>query len=64
MAATPLWTVKDVAEYLGMSTRFVYEHAGVLGGCKVGRTIKFRQADVDAWVDKQRLIPPRRRKSA
>jgi excisionase family DNA binding protein len=56
--------VKDVAEYLGMSTRFVYEHAGVLGGCKVGRTIKFRQADVDAWVDKQRLIPPRRRKSA
>ncbi len=51
-----LMTVQDVAAYLGVpvATVFAWNSRGT--GPKryrVGKYVRYRQADVDAWVDRQ-----------
>lgn len=49
--------VEWVADYLGVSTKFVYRHAAELGGRRCGSRLLFRQSEVDAYLDSQRLGP-------
>jgi excisionase family DNA binding protein len=64
----PLMTVPDVAEYLNVPVsavwRFRREGRGPKA-TKVGRAIRFRPADVDAWLEAcQRDHPSQRAKVA
>jgi excisionase family DNA binding protein len=48
-----LMTVQDVAEYLNLRTSWIYGNwqAQGLPAIKVGRGLRFRREDVDAWID-------------
>lgn len=50
-----LLTVTDICEMLRASPTFVYRHARELGAIKLGRHLRFRRADVEEWLDQQRL---------
>jgi excisionase family DNA binding protein len=56
-ARGPLLTVDDVCEYLGLSRDFVYDQVrlGALRCARIARQLRFRPADVDAFVD-QHLV--------
>ncbi|CAN5743262.1 hypothetical protein BH18ACT15_BH18ACT15_11860 [soil metagenome] len=54
-----LWDVDEVAAYLGTSTKTVYRHAARLGASKAPGGLRFRKADVDRYVEQQRLLPKR-----
>ncbi len=49
-----LLTLEDVAGYLQVPVKTLYDwrHRGVgPRGLRVGRYVRYRQADVDAWLD-------------
>jgi excisionase family DNA binding protein len=50
----PLWTVKEVAEYLSVPVQTLYDwrckHEGP-PALKIGRHLRFRESDVFAWLD-------------
>ncbi|WP_432504307.1 helix-turn-helix transcriptional regulator [Kineococcus arenarius] len=50
----PLWTVDDVAAYLGVPTGTLYQWSSRGIGPrtrKVGRHLRYRPQDVEAWLD-------------
>ncbi|WP_332888575.1 helix-turn-helix domain-containing protein [Actinophytocola xanthii] len=50
----PLWTVQDVSEFLGVPVNTLYQwrHRGYGPTARrVGRYIRYKQADVIAWVE-------------
>lgn len=52
----PLWTVQDVAAYLGVPVATLYQWRYRRTGpraCRVGRHLRYRAADVRAWLDRQ-----------
>jgi excisionase family DNA binding protein len=52
--AVRLWTVADVAEYLGVPVKTLYRWRNTgYGpvGCRVGRYVRYRSSDVEAWID-------------
>ncbi len=63
----PLLSVDDVAAILGVKRDTVYKliNRDDLPGFKVGRLWKFKQNEINAWMDKQpgRRAPGRRRPS-
>lgn len=51
-----LWTVEDVAEYLGVPRNTLYQwRTKGYGprGVRVGRHVRYRPDDVNAWLDRQ-----------
>jgi excisionase family DNA binding protein len=50
-----LWTVKDVADYLRVSTSMVYQRAGAgeLPHIKVGALLRFRRSEIDEHLRKK-----------
>jgi len=56
-----LLTMDEAAKYLGISklTLYGWVSAKKLGYVKIGRLVKFKQAQLDAWID-QHTITPRR----
>ncbi|UPK77122.1 helix-turn-helix domain-containing protein [Nocardioidaceae bacterium SCSIO 66511] len=51
-----MWTIGDLAEYLGVPVRTLYEwRTKDYGpkGIRVGRYVRYRAEDVHAWVDAQ-----------
>lgn len=54
--ASRLWSVQDVATYLGVPVMTVY-HWRRIGygpeGGRVGRYVRYRPEDVRAWFDEQ-----------
>ncbi len=50
-----LLNVEECADFLGVSTKFVRRHAVELGASKVGSHLRFRRADVDAYLEARRL---------
>jgi excisionase family DNA binding protein len=51
-----LMTVQDVAAYLGVPVATVYQWNSRGQGPKryrLGKHVRYRRADVDAWVDRQ-----------
>lgn len=49
-------TVRDVAGYLNVDEKTVYRLAqrGELPGFKVAGTWRFKQMDIDAWIEKRK----------
>ncbi len=58
--AEPLMSVREGAAYLRMSLWWTYQAAakGVLPCLRVGRSVRFRQQEVEHWLDRNR--PARR----
>jgi excisionase family DNA binding protein len=56
-----LLTMDEAAKYLGISklTLYGWVSAKKLGYVKIGRLVKFKQAQLDAWID-QHTITARR----
>jgi excisionase family DNA binding protein len=54
-----LLTPAELADRLGMSLGWVRDHwqAGDLPGYRIGRNVRFRESDVDAWLDARRRGP-------
>jgi excisionase family DNA binding protein len=50
-----LLDVPGVAAYLDVSQKFVRRHALELGGVKVGSHLRFRPADIDRYLQDNRL---------
>jgi excisionase family DNA binding protein len=50
-------TTDEVLDYLKVNSRTIYRliHRGELPAVRVGRQWRFRQSDLDAWLDRQRL---------
>ncbi|MHB8219119.1 MAG: helix-turn-helix domain-containing protein [Acidimicrobiales bacterium] len=61
----PLWTVSQLAEYLGVPHSFVYRltHEHRIRFLRVGKTVRFRPEDVMAWLESATVEPsePKRR---
>lgn len=54
MSMTPkLMSVEDVCDYLGVSRYFVYDQVrlGALPCARIARQLRFRQSDVDKFVE-------------
>jgi excisionase family DNA binding protein len=51
-----LMTLEQLAQYLGVTPRWVYDNHQKLGipAFQIGRTLRFRPGDVDAWLDTRR----------
>ena len=52
-AQSPLWDSKQLAEYLGISPRYVGKlvREGRVPFIRIGRSLKFRPEEISAWVD-------------
>jgi excisionase family DNA binding protein len=65
MMAERLLTVPQIAEWLCVSPGWVRDHASgrrrpVLPSLKLGKLLRFRAADVDAFVEECRALESRR----
>jgi excisionase family DNA binding protein len=52
-----LWTAEQAASYLGVRTSWVYEAAreGRVPVVRLGKHLRFLQADLDAWIAENRV---------
>ena len=52
---TEIMTIKEIAEYLKITEKTAYRLAaeGRIPGFKVGGAWRFRQSEVEAWIDRQ-----------
>lgn len=51
----PLWTVRDLAAYLGKSPSWVSHNRHRLPApSRIGGELRWRRQDVEAWVEAQR----------
>jgi excisionase family DNA binding protein len=48
-----LWGIEEVSRYLGIPQSSVYKMtaAGTVPHVKLGGLVRFRQADIDRWLD-------------
>ena len=55
---TEIMTIKEVAEYLKITEKTAYRLAseGKIPGFKVGGAWRFRQSEVEAWIDQQSAV--------
>jgi predicted DNA-binding transcriptional regulator AlpA len=56
-AARDLMTARDVMAMLGCSRTYITDHCAELGGRKLGRLLRFKRADIEAFVDAGRVQP-------
>jgi len=51
-----LWTLQDVAEYLQIKERTIYNWAqnGKIPGFKLGNTWRFKREDIDLWIEERK----------
>ncbi|WP_053205655.1 helix-turn-helix transcriptional regulator [Jiangella muralis] len=52
--AEPLWTPRDVSDYLGVPVATLYQWRWKKYGppaARVGRNLRYRPAAVEAWLD-------------
>lgn len=54
---SPLLTIKESCLYLRRSRTFVWEHRAELGAVRLGRSVMFTQASLDAYIARQ-TVPP------
>ena len=57
--ASALMSLPEVARYLGMKERTIYDWAqtGRIPAFKLGATWRFRRSEIDAWLETQRSGP-------
>lgn len=54
---TSLMTMQDVADFLGVSIRYVYRLAKSEGlpVVRIARKMRLKRCDLDAWIDDRRM---------
>jgi excisionase family DNA binding protein len=54
-----LWGIEEVASYLGIPQSSIYKMTsrGVIPHVKLGGRVRFRQADIDRWLDVLMVSP-------
>lgn len=53
LGRAPLWTVQDIARYLGVPVNTIYKWRVTGDGppaLKVGRHVRYREDDVNGWL--------------
>ena len=55
--AEEILTIKEVAVYLKLAEKTAYKLAaeGKLPGVKVGGSWRFKQSDIDAWIESKKV---------
>ncbi len=55
----PLMTVCELAGYLTLSKSMVYKlvDEGKLPHIRIGKSLRFRRAEIEEWLDSQRVEP-------
>lgn len=48
-------SINDLSTYLGIKPKTIYARVKEIPHYKVGRLIRFKQADIDAWMEKHRV---------
>ena len=58
-----LMTLQDVAEYLQVKERTIYQWAqkGDIPAFKLGNVWRFKRQDIDLWIDERKRDTPRSR---
>lgn len=54
--SSKLWTIQDLAEFLGVPVNTLYQwRSKGYGptGRRIGKYVRYRPEDVHAWIDKQ-----------
>ena len=53
---TTLMTLDELAEFLGVTPRWIYDnHQGQgIPAFQIGRTLRFRRSDIDGWLETRR----------
>ena len=61
-----LITLTEVAQYLRVAERTVYQWAqqGRVPSFKIGNVWRFKQSDIDTWIEERKRDTPRTRKVA
>jgi len=61
-----LWTMGDVAQYLQVAERTIYNwsHSGQIPGFKVGHVWRYKKSDLDEWIESCRNDTVRSRSSS
>ena len=49
-------TIHALSTYLGIKPKTLYARINEIPHYKVGRLIRFKRADVDAWMEKHRVV--------
>ena len=49
-------TIDDLSVYLGIKPKTLYARVKEIPHYKVGRLIRFKQEDVDAWMEQHRVV--------
>ena len=59
MASESLLNIKEVSEYLQVETTTLYHWSkqGKIPAMKVGALWRFRQSDIDEWLEQQKIEP-------
>jgi len=57
-------TLEQIAEYLQLNTSSIYKIAqtGKIPAYKVGRQWRFRKEEIDAWVERRKVIKKKDKK--
>jgi len=50
----PLLNAKQVAALLGVPLSWVYDNVGRLPVLRVGKSLRFRASEIEAWLERQR----------
>ena len=60
MIGSPVLTVRDIARLLKVDEKTIYRlvKKKVLPGFKVAGTWRFKQEDIDEWIEKQKAATP------
>lgn len=59
----PLMTLSDVAEYLQIAQRTVYQWAqhDQMPSFKIGNVWRFKRSDIDSWIEERKSDTDRKR---
>ena len=57
---SPLWSVKDLAEYLGVPEKTIYSHTGAgatdpFPAYRVGKHLRFKPSEIAEWLESHRV---------
>jgi excisionase family DNA binding protein len=53
----PLLSTKEIAEYLNVKVSWIYDNSHSLPVIRIGRSLKARRADLDAFIESQMEHP-------
>ena len=56
-------TIREVADYLSIKTSSLYSKIAEIPHYRIGRLLRFRKGEIDAWIETKREGTPQRTRS-